>query len=205
VIRFSCPHCDKHLKASERKAGATVVCPRCERICTIPLESPENDPGGHLCQPGGYGSAASSLHGEEAPSLFSGMSLGVQGALAVAVAVGVLSLLLAFVGPLVPPLASLAHSSRYGTMTLAPLSVIAVLTILYGHGTSCPLCGRWWARREARKEFVEKEEFEKEGVPFARSIYRTSYQCESCRHGWSVTSTEEFKKCDRDRARPRLG
>jgi len=132
------------------------------------------------------------------------MSLGVRVVLGLVVSVGALTLLLAVVGPLVPPLNGAGEAAQYGAVPLVSLSVIGSLAILYGHGTSCPECGKWWARKEARKEFVEREEFEKNGVPFARSIYRIGYACESCGHGWSVTSSEEFKKVGRDRTRPRL-
>lgn len=133
------------------------------------------------------------------------MSPRVRFLVAVVAGVGILSLLLAVVGPLVPPLTSIADRARHAAVPLVPASAIAVLAILYGHGTSCPLCGRWWARKETQTEFVDREVFEKEGVPFARSTYRTSYHCESCRHSWSVYSTEESRASVRDRTRPRLG
>jgi hypothetical protein len=196
VIRFECPNCDKHLKAPEEKAGATVVCPRCERLCMIPSETRASAP----ARPRAFCPGAPPRQSEEAPSLFSGMSLGLQVVLALVVAVGLLSLLLAVV-----PLHSAPETVTYAAVPLVPVCAIVALTMLYGHGTSCPSCGKWWARKEAGKEFVEREEFEKEGAPFARSIYRIRYHCETCRHAWSVTSTEEFKKLSQNRTRPRLG
>jgi phage FluMu protein Com len=196
VIRFQCAHCDKRLKAPEGKAGATVVCPRCERLCMIPSETDGSDP----ARPGGLSPGASPRQSEEAPSLFSGMSLGLRVVLGLVAAVGLLSLLLAVV-----PLSSVPDTVTYGAVPLVPISAIAALAILYGHGTSCPSCGKWWAREEVGKEFVEREEFAKQGAPFARSIYRVRYHCETCGHAWSATSTEEFKRGSQNRTRPRLG
>ena len=123
-----------------------------------------------------------------------------------AAGVGVLSLVLAVVAPSVPALAAGADAAKLGAMLLVPASALVLLVVLYGHGTSCPSCGQWWARRVAETEFVDRQLFDKGGVPFARSTYRTTYECTSCRHRWSAASTDEYKEMVRpDRPRQRLG
>jgi hypothetical protein len=135
------------------------------------------------------------------------MSRGLRRAVAVVAAVGVGSLLLAVVAPLLPGLARHADALTGWAQLLVPTSIIILLVMLYGHGTGCPACGRWWARRRVDTEFVDREVFDKGGVPFVRSTYRTIYQCNSCRHRWSVASTDEYKEFIRDRPkqRQRLG
>jgi hypothetical protein len=90
-------------------------------------------------------------------------------------------------------------------MLLVPSCIVLLLVILHGHATGCPSCGRWWARRRIKDEFVEREVFDRGGVLFARAIYRTSYECRSCRHGWSKTFMEEYKEFigQRKKQRPR--
>ena len=104
-------------------------------------------------------------------------------------------------------------------MRLAAVAlVIGILVTLYGHGTSCPAC-RWWCTRQvAGKELVNMIVFYKSDkgevievedanpsraggglTPFVRSTYRTDYRCKRCKHKWSATSTDEYKKPESDR------
>jgi uncharacterized Zn finger protein (UPF0148 family) len=46
MIKFTCPHCDKPLRASDAKAGSRVPCPACGRKCTIPDSEDELPPPG---------------------------------------------------------------------------------------------------------------------------------------------------------------
>ena len=206
MIRFHCPLCDKTLKAPDEKAGAAVVCPRCNERSVIPAESSATGPAGRPPEPEASGRVAAHRHGDQAPSLFSGMRPGERWAVGLAAGVGVLSLLLAIMVPSVSALAAGTDAAKLGAMLLVPSSAVVLLAVLYGHGTGCPSCGQWWARRVVEKEFVDREVFDKEGVPFARSTYRTTYECTSCRHRWSAASTDEYKEFIRhDRPRQRLG
>ena len=36
-VTFSCPHCKKHLSASEDMEGTTISCPSCQNLLTIPI------------------------------------------------------------------------------------------------------------------------------------------------------------------------
>jgi hypothetical protein len=115
------------------------------------------------------------------------------------------SLVLAIAAPLLPGLARRADAVTGWAHLLVPASVLLLLVMLYGHGTGCPACGWWWARRKVDTEFVDREVFDKAGVPFVRSTYRTIYRCNSCRHRWSVACTDEYKEFLRDRPKQRLG
>jgi hypothetical protein len=207
MIRFRCPRCGQALKAPEGKAGAAVVCPRCQRRCVAPPGTPapgqEDDPLGHEAR----GGAVAHQEPEESPSLFSGMSRGWRCVVALVAGLTVLILLLALVGPQVSALEAAGGAAGQGAVPLVVFSTVVVLVILHGHGTGCPACGRWWTRRRHDSEFVDREQFDKDGVPFARAKYRTTYECASCRHQWSVTSTDEYKDfISRDRPkRRRLG
>jgi hypothetical protein len=90
-----------------------------------------------------------------------------------------------------------------GAMVLIPCFVVVLLLVLHGYATSCPSCGKWWARSEVESEFVNREVFHKESTPYARATYRTNYECKSCRHRWSATRTEEYKEFIRPQQRTR--
>ena len=45
MIRFHCPLCDKILKAPDEKAGAAVVCPRCQERSVVPAGADDGGPG----------------------------------------------------------------------------------------------------------------------------------------------------------------
>ncbi len=206
MIRFHCPLCDKTLKAPDEKAGTAVVCPRCNERSVVPAESSANGAAARPPDSGASGRAAARRHGDQALWLLSGMGPGTRWAAGLAACVGLLSLLAAMVVPSVPALAAGTDGAKFGAMLLVPSSAIVLLAVLYGHGTGCPSCGRWWARRVIEKDFVDRAVFDKGGVPFARSTYRTTYECDSCGHRWSATSTDEYKEfIRRDRPRQRLG
>jgi hypothetical protein len=165
MIRFRCPLCDNTLKASDEKAGAAVVCPRCNERSVVPAESSATGPTRRPPETEASGRAAAHRHGEQALSLLSGMGPGTRWAGGLAACVGVLSLLLAIVVPSVPALAAGTDAAKLGAMILVPCSAIVLFTVLYGHGTGCPSCGQWWARRVVEKEFVDREVFDKGGCP----------------------------------------
>jgi hypothetical protein len=35
-FKFSCPHCEQHLKADEQFAGRQIQCPNCDHLIRIP-------------------------------------------------------------------------------------------------------------------------------------------------------------------------
>jgi hypothetical protein len=114
--------------------------------------------------------------------------------------VGVFPLLLALLGALLPLRAGEPGAAVSWAKVLTPCSVVALLTILYGQGSACPSCRKWWARTTAGTELVDRQVCDEGEVPVARSLYRTTYQCAACRHRWSVTQADEY----RQQARPWL-
>jgi hypothetical protein len=84
-------------------------------------------------------------------------------------------------------------------------SAFALLAILHGHATGCPACGKWWARVVVKKDLVSCAALDEEGVPYERSVDRTSYRCAGCGHRWSVTDSEGYAESGRDRPQPHGG
>jgi hypothetical protein len=209
MIRFRCPQCDKALNVPEEKAGATFVCPRCkERIVaptgeTIVATGEPTYPEEQSPEPGGSDLHPSSSW-NQALEQFSGMSLGLKWVVVLVAGVGVCSLLLAILALFLPVGWAVADSAPSWAMLLVPSSAVILLVIFYGHATCCPLCGQWWARNKYATEFVGREVFDKGNDSFARSTYKTVYQCGSCRHRWSATFTEEFKELMKDRLKRRV-
>jgi hypothetical protein len=115
------------------------------------------------------------------------------------------SLVLAVVASWHPGLALLADRATCAAVLLVPASLVVLFVVLHGHATSCPACGKWWARRKTETEFVNREVFDRGGVPFARATYRTGYECSSCRHRWATTFSDEYKEFLHQQSRRRLG
>jgi hypothetical protein len=210
MIRFRCPHCDQSLKVSEGKAGATFVCPRCNEQSVVP----SSDSAAAAAELSGFEGQSSQPERPDRPpstlwdrvgALLEGMKPGLRRAAVLVTGVGVLSLLLAVVAPFVPVRAAVAETAASAAMLLVPSAVVSLLVMLYGHATCCPRCGKWWARNRVESEFVEREVFDKAGVPFARSTYRTTYLCTACRHKWSTAFTDEYKDFVRDYSKRRVG
>jgi phage FluMu protein Com len=187
VIHFRCPLCGKGLKAAEDRAGTPVACPRCKELFVIPAA-------GHAPENGGDDEAAAPprhADADEAPGLFSGMSRRVRWA-AGSLAAGVpLGLLLAAAHDFLP--GGISSVVAHVAMTSAVVSFLLLCAVLYGQGTSCPSCGKWWSRAKLGKEFVDREVLEKENTCVAKSLYRTTYRCESCGHRWRVSEAEEYQ------------
>jgi len=200
VIHFRCPLCGKTLKVAEGRAGRPVTCPQCKERSVVPAESHASEDGADAAASG------PPRHGDsdDAPGLFSGMSTRVRWAAGVLAAGIPLGLLLAALAQFLPD-GGIGKVSGHLAMTLAAISFLLLSVILYGQGTSCPSCRKWWARGEVSKEYLGRETFEKNGVPFAKSSYCSTYGSESCGHRWAVTGTEEMKSLPQKRTRPRLG
>jgi hypothetical protein len=187
VIRFSCPLCGKTLKVPEDRAGRPIACPRCKERSVVPAGSHASGNGGDAEAPGLPRHADS----DEAPGLFSGMSRRVRWAAALLAAMIPLGLLLAALPQLLPG-GGISDLGAQVAMTLAAVSFLLLSVILYGQGTSCPSCGKWWSRAKFEKEFVDREVFEKGDTLVGRSLYRTTYRCDHCKHKWRVTEEEEY-------------
>jgi hypothetical protein len=194
MIHFHCPLCGNTLKVPQEKAGSTVVCPRCNKGCVAPQEVPRFGSGGHASGPEACSRTGVRQREDHGPALVAAMSRRLRWEVALVAGVGALSLVLAVVAPWLPALRAFADSAAYAAMILVPSCIVLLLIILHGQATGCPSCGRWWRRRRIEDEFVQREVFDRAGVPFARAVYRTRYECRSCRHGWSTTFADEYKE-----------
>jgi hypothetical protein len=188
VIHFRCPVCGKMLKVAEGRAGRPVTCPECKERSVVPA-------GGHAS--GNEGDAEASgpprhADADEAPGLFSGMSRRVRWAAGLLAAGIPLGLLLAALTLLLPG-GGISNVSAHIGMTLAVVSFVLLFVVLYGQGTSCPSCGKWWSRAKVEKEFVDREVVEKGDTLVGKSLYRTTYRCETCGHKWRVSEAEEYQ------------
>lgn len=203
MIRFRCPQCNKGIKVPEERAGISIHCPRCKERCLVPLGGPAGSPTGsslEAAQPEGRDRRATTTW-DHVRALFAGMSWWMRGAVALVAGVALLSLAVVFLGSFVPG----GEATTPWAMALAPVSVILLSVMLHGQATGCPSCGRWWVRRMVETEFVDRHVFDKGGVPFARATYRTTYECTSCRHRWSVDHTDEYKDFIGTKPKGRLG
>lgn len=206
MIRFRCLHCNKSLKVAEGRAGAVIACPRCKERVTVPGGAYVRWTGadGESAPPEGAG-RSDAPHLDQAPPLFGRMSRRMRVAVGLVVGLAVVSVILAVVAPRVEALSAIADLATYGATPFVLCCAIILLVMLYGHGAGCPSCGLWWARNKVESEFVDREVIDKEGVPFARATYRTVYECRSCKHKWSATTTDEYKEFIRERPKHRLG
>jgi DNA-directed RNA polymerase subunit RPC12/RpoP len=190
MVRFPCPTCGKVLRAQDDKAGRSGVCPRC---------------GERVVAPGGAPPQADSGTGEssgEPQGLLAGMSLRVRCVASVLALVAVFGMLAIVSHPLLPEGAFPGEFAGPWTVWLSASSFMMLGVIFYGQATGCPSCGRWWSRERAGQEFLGREVFDKEGVPYGRSTYRTTYLCSSCQHRWSVDETEEYRASSAGQGRP---
>jgi phage FluMu protein Com len=200
MIRFSCPLCHRTLKASDEQAGGVITCPRCQELSVVPSSGSayaQTGNGG----PEGFQRPSSHLehsrHMDAPPWDRTGAlpwGLSPWRCLVGLVAgVGVLSLLVAVLTTALHLSEGFAAPARQQAMIMVPSCVVILLVLLYGHGTSCPACGKWWARAEGETQCLGREEFAKEGETWVRSVRRTPYACKRCRHTWSATYTDEYK------------
>jgi phage FluMu protein Com len=173
MIRFRCPVCAKTLKIHEDLAGKRVTCPRCRELAVAPVVASEPRP--------------ESLH--ETPGFFAAMSGGLRWTVAFVATAGGLGLLTAVLGPPLGGDTWITH----GGMAVTCGSILSLLTVLHGHATGCPCCGRWWSRTRVRSDIGEKEVFVRGGTTFGRSVTRTDFKCAGCGHTWSVTDSEEYR------------
>ena len=188
MIHFRCPLCGKTLKVAEGRAGRPVTCPQCKERSVVPAESHASEDGADAAASG------PPRHGDsdDAPGLFSGMSTRVRWAAGVLAAGIPLGLLLAALAQFLPD-GGIGKVSGHLAMTLAAISFLLLSVILYGQGTSCPSCRKWWSKAKLGKEFVDREVFEKGDTLVGKSLYRTTYRCANCGHKWQVSEEEEYQ------------
>jgi DNA-directed RNA polymerase subunit RPC12/RpoP len=194
MVRFPCPTCGKMLRAQEEKVGRSGVCPRCGDRVVTPGDTPPEDDG-----------AGPQEAVEQPAGLLTSMGFGVRSTALALALVGVTGLLVAAVRPLVPEESLLGGpaASWAWVTSLCCLTLLGV--VLHGHGTGCPSCNWWWTRERAGKEFLGREVFDKAGVPYGRSTYRTTYLCSSCKHTWSVNEAEEYRASAAGQGQPQRG
>ncbi len=197
MIRFGCPQCGKMLEAAREKAGKPMTCPRCQELCTAPTSAAASpgaskDTGPSALAARSSGQAA--LDAEQSPGLLSGMTFTVRCAVAVVAGLGVVNLLALVLPSVLPVQRAVGEATSTWALILGSGSVVLLLVILHGQGTGCPACQKWWVRMKAETEFVDREVFDRKGVPFVRSLSREIFECESCRHRWSVLYTDEYPK-----------
>jgi len=206
MIRFFCPLCHFTLKASQENVGTVVTCPRCQELLVVPSS------GSASARVGSAGPALTvapssperSRH-EVVPS-WGGLRVLSDGLkpwgclVALVTGVGVLSLLLAVLAPSLHLSESSVVTVRQAALIVVPACLLILFILLHGQGTSCPACGKWWARVEGETECLGREEFQKTGVPWVRARRRTTYACKHCRHIWSATYTDEYQGAVRRRS-----
>jgi hypothetical protein len=178
------------LKVVEEKAGKVVVCLRCEERVVAPARA---SPLARATGDVGSSRQEAQLSAGP-PGLFAGMSRGTRCAVAVLVGIGTFNLLLPLLSPRLLSGASVPGTTAPWAVVLALCSLVLVLVILHGQATACPRCRKWWARTKVVSEFVDREVFDKDGVPFAKSVYRITYQCAVCQHPWSVMQADEYRE-----------
>jgi hypothetical protein len=110
------------------------------------------------------------------------------------IGIGAFSLLVLLLSPRLPFHQSVPGTMAPWAMDVAPCCVVLLLIILYGQGTACPSCREWWARTKVGTEFVDREVYDRNGVPFGKSLVRTTYQCAACRHRWLVMHADEYRE-----------
>jgi hypothetical protein len=110
--------------------------------------------------------------------------------------VTILSLLLAVSASALNPSGTVAGAARGVAMVATPLCLLILFLLLYGRGTGCPACGRWWARTGGATESLGREEFEKGGALWVRAQRRIAYSCRHCRHAWWEGYSDEYRGAD---------
>jgi predicted amidophosphoribosyltransferase len=185
VIRFPCPVCNKMLKVPDNKGGKPVLCPRCQEPSVARAESVP-----YLEQ----------ARPEPTPQSGARMSHWLRGAIVMVAALGLISLSLALLAPLLPLSADSVAVTRFHARFVVPTCLVLVLLLVYADATSCPACGKWWARMEGETTSLRREVLEQGRVRRMRATREMTYICKYCRHTWSATYTDEYEA-----ARPRRG
>lgn len=102
------------------------------------------------------------------------------------------------------------HALVIGGTVLAMIS----MAILHGHGTRCPSCCRWWAKKDTGNELVdsdvrpadpadssgEKTDLAEDGKRVIKVVtFHHKHQCTRCGHRWTTTFTDKYQSTIRRR------
>jgi hypothetical protein len=128
------------------------------------------------------------------------MGFWLRAAIVMVAALGLISLGLALLAPVLPLSADTVAATRTHARFLVPACLVLVLVLVYADATSCPGCGKWWARMEGDTTSLRREVLEQGRVRRMRATREMTYICKYCRHTWSATYTDEYEA-----ARPRRG
>jgi hypothetical protein len=216
MIRFSCPHCGRVLRAPSDRAGASVTCPQCSERSQVPPDSlvvASRKRGGKRGD-STRSPSSSSRSWQAAAGAFWQMDGRVKALLLTTGGLGLLFLVLAtVVSPPQGEAGGLRAFVDQAGLPVGSILLVASLAVGYGYGTSCPSCKKWWAKEYKEKELTYDEVFlrapegdrtltaqeedevtPRDGELYRRVTYETRYACRHCRHTWSATSSEEYKK-----------
>jgi hypothetical protein len=180
------------LKVSDTKAGTTVTCAACMESAVVPSD---------------WSSYIDELGPRPAPTpdqprgLFTGLRGWLRWAVVLVAAVGILNLLLAVAGPFLPVPQDVVAAAQGDMLLVVPACLVLFLVLVYAGATTCPACGKWWARTEGETSSLSRHVSEEGGVRRVRSTQQTTYVCKYCRHTWAATFTEEYQGA----VRPRRG
>ena len=188
MIRFRCPLCNKTLKVADNKAGTSVVCPRCRESSKVPAESTSSS--SSYLEESGRPPAQPS---DQPRGLFRGMRGPLRWAVVMVAGLAVLNLLLAVAGPLLRFSPEVVANARNGATLVIPACFIILLVLVWAHLTSCPACGKPWARTEGETSSLERHVSDHGGVRQVRATRQTTYVCQYCRHTWAATFTDEYR------------
>jgi uncharacterized Zn finger protein (UPF0148 family) len=192
VIRFRCPVCGKTLKVPDNKAGRSILCPVCQESAMVPAESTSSS--SLVEQPPAQPS-------EQPRGLFRGMRGWLRVAFVLVAGVGLVSLFLAVAGPLLRLSEETLESVRGDARIVVPGCLVLLMALIYAHLTTCPACGRPWARMDGETASLERHVSEMGAVRQVRATRQATYVCKYCLHRWSATFTEEYQEAARPRRR----
>jgi endogenous inhibitor of DNA gyrase (YacG/DUF329 family) len=187
MIHFRCPLCAKTLTVADNQAGRPVTCSRCRELSVAPAATdvPQGAGGGEAVPRSQEADAGAEL------GLFASMTRPVRWAAGSLAVIALLGFLLGLLHALLPG-GGISDAGAHRSLVVAACSCLLLLVVLYGQGTNCPACGKWWSRAKLAKEFVGREQFEKGGALIGKSLYRTIYLCAHCGHRWQVAETDEY-------------
>jgi hypothetical protein len=117
------------------------------------------------------------------------------------VVVAALSLFLAVAASFLRLPQDVVAAARRDALLLVPTCLVLFLIVIYAHMTSCPACGKSWARTEGETASLGRQVTEQGRVRRVRSIRQTTYVCQYCRHTWSATFTDHYQEARRSRGK----
>jgi uncharacterized CHY-type Zn-finger protein len=107
-----------------------------------------------------------------------------------------------------------ASPLQHALVIAACAALFAGLAVLYGHGTRCPSCRRWYARKDGGNELIDSAIYDRsdaaeepdrlaaggERRPVVKVLtYHHKHHCTYCGHQWVTTSVDRFESTVRRR------